>query len=138
MMRVRLLLLLVLVLHAGLGAAATATTTFTVSGTVVPTCAISAAPLNFGAAIPNPINANIDVTSTVTATCSAGAPYTIAMSVGMGAGATYSGRRLTAGANGLTYNLYTDAGRTSIWGDGTGGSDLSRGSGTGVVPVRSS
>ncbi|HEX2831229.1 MAG TPA: spore coat U domain-containing protein [Burkholderiales bacterium] len=131
---VRWLVVLGLVLP-GLAVAATATTTFTVSGTVVPTCTMSAAALNFGTAIPNPINAPIDVTSTVTATCSAGAPYTIAMSVGTGAGATYSGRSMTAGGNGLTYNLYNDAGRTSIWGDGTGGSNLSRGSGTGAATV---
>ena len=29
---------------------------------------------------------------------------------------------LSSGMNTLSYNLYADAGRTSVWGDGTGGS----------------
>ncbi len=110
---------------------ATATTTFVVSGTVVPTCAVSALPLSFGATIPNPINSNVDAQSTVTATCASGAAYTVALNAGSGAGATFPARRMTSGPNTLNYTLYTDAGRSTIWGDGSAGSILSNQSGTG-------
>ncbi|HEX2827767.1 MAG TPA: spore coat U domain-containing protein [Burkholderiales bacterium] len=129
----RLLVLCGLTAAAATAVAGTATTTFTVSGTVVPTCSISAAALNFGAAIPNPINSNVDGQSTVTATCSSGAPYTVALNVGTGSGATYAARRMTSGGNTLVYNLYTDPSRSQVWGDGTGGSNLSNGSGTGAA-----
>lgn len=118
--------------------AATATTTFSVSGTVVPTCNVSATALNFGAAIPNPINSNVDAQGSVTATCSSGAAYTVGLSVGSGAGATFASRKMTSGPNTLNYSLYTDAGRTTVWGDGTAGSSLFNGSGSGaaqVIPV---
>jgi spore coat protein U-like protein len=115
------------------GWAATVTTTFTVTATVVPTCSVSASALSFGTAIPNPINTNVDATSTITATCSAGAPYTISLNAGTGAGATFASRRMTSGPNALAYTLYTDAGRSIIWGDGTSGSSTFNGAGTGVA-----
>lgn len=46
--------------------------------------------------------------------------YTITLSPG--SASTFYPRRLTAGAFGLNYNLYTDPARTTIWGDGTNGS----------------
>ncbi len=134
----RIVLTSCLLVFAGPGWAATATTSFTVSGTVVPTCNVTAAALSFGAAIPNPINSNVDAESTVTATCSSGASYTIALGVGNGAGATFASRKLTSGPNALDYTLYTDAGRTTVWGDGTAGSSLFNGTGSGAaqaIPV---
>jgi spore coat protein U-like protein len=38
-----------------------------------------------------------------------------------GQSGTYSQRTMTSGANTLQYNLYTDAARTTVWGDGTSG-----------------
>ena len=130
---VRFVLLVGLALSAAAAGAATSTTTFAVSGTVVPTCTVAAAALNFGAAIPNPINSNVDAQSNVTATCSTGAPYTIALNVGTGSGATFPARRMTSGANTLVYSLYSDPGRGTVWGDGTGGSSLANGSGNGAA-----
>ena len=118
--------------------AATTTTSFTVSGTVVPTCSVSATALNFGGAIPNPINSNVDAQSTVSATCSSGAAYTIGLNAGTGLGATFAARKMTSGPNTLDYSLYTDPSRSSVWGDGTGGSIVFNGSGTGseqAIPV---
>lgn len=134
----RILLVLGLFAFAAPLWAATATTTMTVSGTVVPTCSVAAAALNFGAAIPNPINSNVDAQGSVTATCSTGAAYTVALSVGNGAGATFASRKMTSGGNTLNYSLYTDASRTTVWGDGTAGSNTFGGSGSGaaqVIPV---
>lgn len=36
---------------------------------------------------------------------------------------TYLNRCMRSGANSLYYNLYMDAARTTVWGDGTGGTD---------------
>jgi spore coat protein U-like protein len=129
----RLLLFFGLTLSTAAAMAATSTTTFTVSGTVVPTCSVAATALSFGTAIPNPINSNVDAQSTVTATCSTGAPYTIALNAGTGAGATFGSRRMTSGGNTLVYTMYTDPGRGTVWGDGTGGSSVSSGSGNGTA-----
>jgi len=115
--------------------AATATTTFGVSGTIVSTCTVTAAALDFGATIPTPINSNVDAASTVTATCSNTTPYTIALNAGTGTGATFAARKMTSGGNALTYSLFTDAGRTLVWGNGTAGSNLSNQTGNGAAQV---
>lgn len=38
-----------------------------------------------------------------------------------GSSGSFSPRRLFSGGNSLLYNLYTSAGRTQVWGDGTAG-----------------
>ena len=113
--------------------AATATSTFTVNGTVVATCSVSATALNFGASIPTPVNSNIDATSTITATCSNAVPFSIALNAGQGAGATMASRKMSSGPNTVNYTMYTDAGRTTVWGDGTTGSAINALTGTGAA-----
>jgi spore coat protein U-like protein len=126
----RILVFCALLIAGAPARAATATTTFGVSANIVPTCSVSAAALNFGAAIPNPISSNVDSTSTITATCSSGADYTIALNAGI-QGGTVALRRMGAGANTLNYTMFTDAGRSSVWGDGTLGTSLFNSSGSG-------
>ena len=41
-----------------------------------------------------------------------------------GGAPTFNPRRMLKGAEALTYNLYRDAARTTIWGDGTGGTQI--------------
>jgi spore coat protein U-like protein len=118
--------------------AATATSTFQVNGTVVATCSVSATALNFGASIPTPVNSNIDATSTITATCSNSVPFSIALNAGNGVGATVITRKMSSGPNAVDYAMYTDAGRTNVWGDGTPGSSVNTLTGTGAaqaIPV---
>jgi spore coat protein U-like protein len=94
--------------------AGTATANLTVQITITASCTINAATLDFGS---NPgtnlIAANVDTSTTVSVTCTNSAPY----SIGMDNGANFSGsRRMKNGAsNFLSYNLYTDAGRTNAW-----------------------
>lgn len=100
------------------GLAATATTTFQVTATVLSVCTVSATNLAFGnydasSGTPN------DASSTVTTTCSNSTAYTVALNAGTGSGATVAMRRMTNGANTLNYSMYTTAGRTTVWGDGT-------------------
>src|SRR5262249_11735412 len=120
-------------------AAGSVSTTMNVSGTVIGTCAISANTLSFGTAIPADITANIDPNSVnLTATCASGTVYTVALSAGSGSGATFAARKLTSGSNQVNYTIYTDAGRTTVWGDGTGTSATVTGTGNGAaqtIPV---
>ncbi len=102
------------------GQAATATTTFAVTATVLSGCAVTATDLIFGnyssvSATP------ADTTSTVTAICTAGIAYTLAADPGTGAGATEAARSMTGIVTGgaLNYLMYTNAGHTTLWGDGT-------------------
>jgi len=52
--------------------------------------------------------------------------YRVALSTG-GSGA-YATRKMRAGASALNYNLYSDAGRSAIWGNGSGGTTVMAGS----------
>jgi spore coat protein U domain-containing protein, fimbrial subunit CupE1/2/3/6 len=47
--------------------------------------------------------------------------HNISISIDKGGASTFDPRRLLNGGSTLNYNLYLDAARTTIWGDGTGG-----------------
>ena len=51
----------------------------------------------------------------VTVVCDADVTFTLALGAGR---ATVADRRMTNGSRDLGYNLYTDASRSSVWGDG--------------------
>ena len=74
----------------------------------------------------------MDATGTVTVNCTTGSAYTIALDKGIGTGATLATRVMSAGAQKLNYTVYTTAARTSVWGDGTGGSLTVVGTGSGT------
>ncbi|MCC6623148.1 MAG: spore coat protein U domain-containing protein [Deltaproteobacteria bacterium] len=65
----------------------------------------------------------VDTTGSVTYHCT-GAPETITISLSRGGGASWFPRALTSGAHALGYNLFLDAARTAVWGDGTGGTSV--------------
>jgi len=80
-------------------------------------CTISTTSVSFGsydvfASTPT------DTTGTVSVTCTGNADVTITLT--KGSSSTFNPRMLGGGADTLNYNLYKDAARTSIWGDGTG------------------
>jgi spore coat protein U-like protein len=82
------------------------------------TCDISTQSVNFGnydTLDPQPL----DGVGSVAVVCDEEAQFTISLSSGAG---TYPARRLTSGADELEYNLFTDASRILIWGDGSAGS----------------
>jgi spore coat protein U-like protein len=70
----------------------------------------------------NPYNVfatlNNDITGTITIRCNPTAAYSLSLSTGAG---TYGSRALVNGPYTLGYNLYTDATRVTIWGDGSAG-----------------
>ncbi len=109
----------------------TSTATFTVTATVLPTCTVvGGVPLAFGVVTPG---TQRDGSVTVSATCTLGTPYTLALDAGTGSGATVASRRMTSGSDTLQYTLYQDAGRTTLWGDGTGGTSVRSSTGTGLT-----
>lgn len=87
-----------------------------------PSCTISATSVSFG-------NYNVfdgvavDSTGTITYTCNAHATN-ITISLSKGASSSYNPRIMVKGAEALAYNLFTDAARTSVWGDGTSGTSV--------------
>lgn len=62
--------------------------------------------------------------------CSFADSYDIALNVGTGGG-DFTARKLSNGAETLDFNVYTDASRSAIWGDGSGGTGVLSGTSTG-------
>ncbi len=96
-----------------------------------PSCRnLSAAGVSFGSY--NPLSPlPLDAVGTVSYDCPPPAAPVITLS--RGASPTYTPRQMT-GLDALQYNLYVDAARTLIWGDGTGGTSVVNGpSGVGMT-----
>ncbi|MCU0654504.1 MAG: spore coat U domain-containing protein [Polyangiaceae bacterium] len=65
----------------------------------------------------------LDSTGSLTYQCSGvGLTDTILIHLGRGGSSSFFPRRMTSGASSLAYNLFLDASRLLVWGDGTGGS----------------
>lgn len=84
---------------------------------------MTASALDFGTY--NPVGGStIDAATTISVTCGAiivGATISYEITLSTGNSGSYAGRQLSNGSDVLIYNLYTDSGRTTVWGDGTGG-----------------
>lgn len=111
--------------------AATDTDTFDVTLTIVDACEVTADnDMAFGTQ--NFLDVAIDATADFTIQCTTGTVGTISLDQGLGTGGTVTVRRMENGAEQIEYGLYTDAARTSYWGDGTGGSNTVAHTGTGA------
>ena len=84
-------------------------------------CSISTTSVNFGSYDVYVPSAR-DSTGSVTYTCLL--PVSVQITLTKGSSATFSPRTLIKVAEPLQYNLYRDAGRSLIWGDGTGGTSI--------------
>lgn len=90
---------------------------------VILSCTVSATAVGFGTYTPfNP--SPVDSSGTVTVNCLGVLGGTFTVKLNTGGSGTYSPRRMYKGTDTLNYNLYTDSGRSTIWGDGTGGSSF--------------
>lgn len=101
-------------------------------------CNVAATALSFGVYDPTNITAK-DVASEISLTCTVillGLIVTWDIGISTGGSGSFNPRRMSAGAKTLNYNLYTDLGRTTIWGDGSPGT--SRVSGGQLLLVGSS
>jgi spore coat protein U-like protein len=126
-----------LCLISGMANAGTATTTFTVNMTIVDQCILTSggtSNLNFGSV--GVIAANIDLTNQITVQCTTGTTYKIGLDAGTATGATTTTRQMTNGVSGthVNYQLFSDAGRTTNWGNGF--ADQVSGTGTGSAIVQ--
>lgn len=88
-------------------------------------CNVTATPVSFGSY--NVFNAGpLDATGTITVRCtsllSLFVNYTIKLSKGLSG--SYAPRQMANGTNRLNYNLYTDATRLTVWGDGSAGTSF--------------
>jgi spore coat protein U-like protein len=77
--------------------------------------------------------AAFDGVGNVSVRCDSAVPFTLSLDPG---GGSYADRRMSGPAGTLHYNLYVDASRTIVWGDGSGGTTTMSGSGpTAEVPI---
>lgn len=111
---------------------ACATGQLNVTATVLKSCELATTPVAFGAITPSQAGVT-DAAGSVAVVCTKTTPYTVALSTGAHSN-TYSKRNMIGASapDGLAYNLYKDAGRSTVWGDGTGGSALVAGVGNSV------
>lgn len=107
--------------------AATKTDAMQVTATVSKNCTISAPDLSLGA-----FDGTNDLTATsdISVRCTSTTAYSVDLSTG--SSASYTNRTLTNGSDTLNYNLYTDAGHNTVWGNGAGGTAHRSGTGAGM------
>ena len=86
-------------------------------------CSVSTSGINFGAYDPVATSPD-DVTGNLAVTCTRvifvdvfHVPFTVSLQ--RGSSPSYNPRTLRSGTNVLNYNIYRDAARTQVWGDGT-------------------
>lgn len=91
------------------------------------TCSVSAQSVAFGNYDPL-ASSTVHGVGNIHVSCDGAASYSIALSQGAGSFAT---RVMTNGPAQIQYNLYTSPLRTTVWGDGSGGTATVTGSGTG-------
>jgi spore coat protein U-like protein len=98
------------------------------------TCNVSATAINFGTY--NPLSGTPDgATGTATVTCSGlvGLLVSWTVTLSTGSSGSFSPRLLNSGGNSLSYNLYTTAAHSTVWGDGSGSTGVMNGSTTLIV-----
>ena len=111
--------------------AATTSTSLSVTATVTANCTVSSSALAFPNV--NPLGGNVDGAGGISVTCTNGTGWTATAGLGAGSGASFAARRMTLGSDLLDYNLYTDSGRTNVWGDGSGSTTVFSNTGSGLA-----
>jgi spore coat protein U-like protein len=84
-------------------------------------CTISTTPVAFGTYNVFSGSAN-DATGQITYRCTAPRPPLVQIQLDKGGAPTFTPRQMRRSGEILSYNLYLDSTRSTIWGDGTGGS----------------
>lgn len=96
------------------------------------TCSVSPQGVSFGS-YDTLSSTALDGVGNVNVSCDASVSFTVSLSTG--SSGTFDPRRMAAGTDYLNYNLYSDAARTTVWGDGVAASNVSA-TGTNVdLPV---
>jgi spore coat protein U-like protein len=118
----------------GVVSAGTATASMPIQAIVDNGCLVSAPPLVFGSYLAGggPLKGN----TTISVQCTNGTRYGVGLAVGTTAGASYAQRLMANGARTLQYNLYTSGTYATVWGDGSGTTQIVSGLSTGFgTPV---
>src|SRR5262249_49171464 len=127
----RIVAAVICLLLSGSPFASPTTSTFTVQISITASCTInSASTLNFGTQ--GVLTANVDQTSTIQVQCTNTTPYNIGLDAGTGSGATVATRKMTSGGATVSYTIYSDSGRTTVWGN-TIGTDTVSATGSGAA-----
>jgi spore coat protein U-like protein len=113
----------------------TATATFTVTLAIQGACTVSANALNFGTT--GVLGTLVNQSTTLSVICSNTTPYNVGLDAGTVSGSTVSARLLAGTATGntsttISFQLYQDAGHTTIWGN-TQSTDTVAGTGNGTT-----
>jgi spore coat protein U-like protein len=119
-------------LFAGAAQAATTSSSLGVSATVTANCTVSTSSVAFGS-VNTIAGTNVDASGGISVTCTNGTGWAASAGAGAGTGATAASRKMASGSNLLNYSLYTDSGRNTVWGDGTGTTALLSSTGTGTA-----
>lgn len=86
-------------------------------------CTISTTAVNFGGYNVFTPTAD-DGTGQVTYRCTGPRPPLIVIQLDKGGSSSFNPRQMRKGGEALNYNLYLDSTRSTIWGDGTGGTQV--------------
>ncbi len=108
---------------------------FAVNAAYVNSCTVTANDLDFGIQNASSVNVGPTGNGSVSVTCSKGAPYTIGLkpnSTNSTVGAGTMGGLTSGNTDTVPYQLYSNAGLTSVWGDAPGSNTIP-GTGTGAV-----
>ena len=131
--------------HCADGPSVAAYPSVTVTATVVNDCLISTTNISFEDT--GTLSVALAATGAILAQCTNGDAYRIDLSAGSSGNVAARQMQRAGGGGAIAYQLYTDAGHTSAWGDGTGGTvrTTATGSGSqqmfivyGVVPAQAS
>lgn len=97
--------------------------------TIENACDLSTSPTTLDFGTQGVLAANVDAVSTIAVTCTTSAPYDIGLDGG-GSG-DINARVMTNGSDEVAYQLYQEAGRTTVWGN-TVDVDTVEGTGSGT------
>ncbi|MCU0805626.1 MAG: spore coat U domain-containing protein [Burkholderiales bacterium] len=122
-----------LALGAATAHAATTTGNLTVQASVAKNCLVNSPTLNFGTY--NPGSGAVTQNATISVRCTKNTGFTVALNGGQAANINARKMKSTSTpAETLEYQLYTNAGLTTVFGDGTTGSTgAGTGAGMGVI-----
>ena len=100
------------------------------TATINSNCIVSPTSLDFSSH--GLLSANVDVAGLITLQCTNTTPYVVSLGLGLGSGVTLpTARKMTKGAETVTYGLYSDPARAVVWGTGAG--QTVSGTGTGIA-----
>lgn len=102
---------------------------FTASATVINNCLISATNIAFTST--GVLRSALSATGAITARCTNGDAFRIALSSGSSGNVAARQMQRVGGGGAVNYQLYTDSGHTSAWGDGNSGTTMATGTGSG-------